>query len=466
MIQRIPTLTQSLMSNNPASQLEATTEICKLLSKGHIALIDEVIRAGVVPQLVRFLAMDDIPQLQYMAAWTLTNISSGTSEHTRIVIEHDAVPRLVHLLCHSSVDDCKEQAIWALGNIAGDSLSTRDHVLSHGALLPILGLLWNPSLVKVSILKIASWSLSNLCRGDLPSTIFEQITRTLPFLGKLMLMSDEEVVANACLTVSYLTHEGSSELIQAVIQANVCPRLVQLLQFSEKKVIVPALWTLGDITFGVEAAHTQVLIDQGVLPCLKLLLSKSDKTVLKYACWVISNITAGTRAQMQAVIDDDLISPLVCLTKAEFDIKMEAAWAIVNATFGTHEQIQFLASKGCIEALCDLLTCSDPSVLSICLVGLHNILHSGKKNKNLPVGVNIYVEMVEECGGLEKIVGLQSYENNDIYNKAVAVLETYWHEELIPLDDTNLHNTEGGTGQGLSFGSNLPTSDFNFSEKN
>ena len=58
------------------------------------------------------------PAINFEAAWALTNIVSGTSEQTEIVVNADSLDPLVKLL-YSTDLKVADQAAWALGNIAG-----------------------------------------------------------------------------------------------------------------------------------------------------------------------------------------------------------------------------------------------------------------------------------------------------------------------------------------------------------
>lgn len=311
----------------------------------HSPPIQDVINLGVVPLLVEFLKRHDKPELQFEAAWALTNIASGTTEHTLAVVTSGAVPLLCSLLLSTNDDVC-EQAVWALGNISGDSPQYRDHVLNAGAMMPLLMVLRNSS-NKPSVLRNATWTLSNFCRGK-PKPETYLVTPALTLLPHLIYSPDEEVVTDACWTLSYLS-DGPTESVQAVIDAGVCRRVVELLGHRQPSVQTPALRTVGNIVAGNEP-QTQCALDAGALTYLVPLLKHQKKLTRKEACWAISNITAGTRSQIQDVIDANVIPPLLQqLASEEFDVKKEAAWAISNATSGgSTEQIKYLVHEGTV----------------------------------------------------------------------------------------------------------------------
>jgi len=451
-LDEIPNLVNNINSNDLQLQLEATTAFRKLLSIEKNPPIQEVINAGVVPRLVQFLTFTSSPPLQFEAAWALTNIASGSSDQTRVVIEKGAVPIFVQLLS-SPNDDVREQAVWALGNIAGDSPQCRDFVLASGALVPLLQQLTESS--KLSMLRNATWTLSNLCRGK-PQPKFDQVSPALPVLAKLIYSTDEEVLTDACWALSYLS-DGSNDKIQAVLDANVPRRMVELLMHTSFSVQTPALRTVGNIVTG-DDLQTQVMINVGCLPCLLALLSSPKKGIRKEACWTISNITAGNKSQIQAVIEADLLPPLVqLLANAEFDIKKEAAWAISNATSGgTPDHIRYLVAAGCLKPLCDLLTCSDARIISVALEGIENILRVGAKDAKANGTTNQYAGAIEEYDGLDKIEHLQSHQNNEIYEKAVRILETYFNAE----EESSMNPlAPGSDASTFQFNTNLPTGD-------
>ncbi|RVW39192.1 Importin subunit alpha-2 [Vitis vinifera] len=91
----LPSMVAGVWTDDSNIQLEATTQFRKLLS------IERCPQLRKLFNLALFLALlssceEDFPQLQFEAAWALTNIASGTSDNTKV-------------------------AVWALGNVAGDS---------------------------------------------------------------------------------------------------------------------------------------------------------------------------------------------------------------------------------------------------------------------------------------------------------------------------------------------------------
>lgn len=246
-------------------------QIRRLLSVENNPPIQLVVDQNIVPRFVEMLKCDSRPDLQFEAAWALTNIASGTQEQTATVMEAGAIPLFVKLL-ESPRADVREQAIWALGNIAGDSPKFRDEVLMAGAMAPLLRELQSVDAVniKISLVRYATWTLSNFCRGK-PEPPFETVGGALPVLRQLLYAVDTEILTDACWAISYLsdaTDDPRNNCIDEVIKSGLCGRLVELLGHSSFLVQTPALRAVGNIVTGIlhRRRHTLPHTDMHPIP--------------------------------------------------------------------------------------------------------------------------------------------------------------------------------------------------------
>ncbi|KAH7104442.1 ARM repeat-containing protein [Auriculariales sp. MPI-PUGE-AT-0066] len=402
---------RKVFSNDPVAQLEATSAFRRLLSKEKNPPIEQVIQCGVVSRFVEFLRTGDAA---LQAAWSITNIASGTAEHTMVIIHSGAVGEFIRLLQSPHVD-VREQAVWALGNIAGDSPQCRDFVLQEGAMKPLLLLLSEHT--KLSMLRNATWTLSNFCRGKHPAPSWELVSPALGPLAKLIYSLDDEVLIDACWALSYLS-DGSNDKIQAVIESGVCRRLVELLMNPSTSVQTPALRAIGNVVTG-DDLQTQVVIASGALPALLHLLNAAKETIRKETC-------VHRRQHLPTLIN--------ILRHGDLRTKKEACWTLSNATSGGLQepsQIRYLVAQGCIGPLCDLLTLMDNKLIMVALDGLENILKVGEMDREAagPSGQNLFANYVEEAGGMAVIYNLQQHENIEIYNKAFHIMDKYFPDD-------------------------------------
>jgi len=457
-LQQMTPLIQMIASADPQAQFSATQQFRKHLSIEQNPPIQEVINSGVVPTFVQFLKEVNRPDLQFEAAWVLTNIASGSADQTKFVVENGALPIFVELL-RSPNDDVREQAVWALGNIAGDSPNFRDLVLQSGGLHPIMQVL--SSAEKTSMMRNATWALSNLCRGKPPPPL-EWVSPALGTLAQLVHSTDCEVLTDACWALSYLS-DGPNERISAVIQAGVCQRLVELLLHTSPLVQTPALRVVGNIVTG-DDTQTQVILQCGALASLFKLLSHAKKAIRKETCWTISNITAGNKEQIQSIVDAGLFPPVIhCLQTADFDIKKEAAWAISNATSGgSPQQVEYLITSGCIKPMVDLLNVSDIKIVSVALECMENILKMGKARQvEQGMAENPCCALIEQADGLTKIEQLQEDPKEEVYQKAMQILENYFPLEE---DNADIADDTQGQQQQFQFGAQMPQGGFTFGQ--
>uniref|UniRef100_A0A8C3A0I1 Importin subunit alpha n=1 Tax=Cyclopterus lumpus TaxID=8103 RepID=A0A8C3A0I1_CYCLU len=420
----------------------------KLLSSDRNPPIDDLIKSGILPILVHCLDRDDNPSLQFEAAWALTNIASGTSEQTQAVVQSNAVPLFLRLL-HSPHQNVCEQAVWALGNIIGDGPQCRDYVISLGVVKPLLSFI-SPS-IPITFLRNVTWVMVNLCRHKDPPPPMETIQEILPALCVLIHHTDVSILVDTVWALSYLTDAGN-EQIQMVIDSGIVPHLVPLLSHQEVKVQTAALRAVGNIVTGTDE-QTQVVLNCDALSHFPALLTHPKEKINKEAVWFLSNITAGNQQQVQAVIDAKLVPMIIhLLDKGDFGTQKEAAWAISNLTISGRKD-QSCGLNLNFNLIFDYM--KDAQVVQVVLDGLSNILKMADDE------AETIANLIEECGGLEKVEQLQNHENEDIYKLAYEIIDQFFSSDDID-EDTSLvpEAIQGGT---YGFNSaNVPAEGFQF----
>ncbi|OXB77218.1 UNVERIFIED_CONTAM: hypothetical protein H355_012585 [Colinus virginianus] len=422
---------QNATSDNPVIQLSAVQAARKLLSSDRNPPIDDLIKSGILPILVKCLERDD-----------------------KTVWQMDVN---VHYTWKLTIAASWEEAVFLKSRFETrlrDGPQCRDYVISLGVVKPLLSFI-NPS-IPITFLRNVTWVIVNLCRNKDPPPPMETVQEILPALCVLIYHTDINILVDTVWALSYLT-DGGNEQIQMVIDSGVVPFLVPLLSHQEVKVQTAALRAVGNIVTGTDE-QTQVVLNCDVLSYFPNLLTHPKEKINKEAVWFLSNITAGNQQQVQAVIDAGLIPMIIHqLAKGDFGTQKEAAWAISNLTIsGRKDQVEYLVQQNVIPPFCSLLSVKDSQVVQVVLDGLKNILiMAGDEASTI-------AEIIEECGGLEKIEALQQHENEDIYKLAFEIIDQYFSGDDIDEDPSLIPEaTQGGT-YNFDPTANLQTKEFNF----
>ena len=418
-----------------------------------------MIDTNLVPRFVELLSVNNVlykggehdlvRNTRLESAWVLTNIASGSSSQTKVVVECGAIPLLLEML--KEENDLADQAVWALGNIAGDSESMRDAIINCNCLGLVIQL-FNKKDIK--IIRNTTWLLSNLCRGRNPCPGQEHLKSCLPVFVHLMAFDDMDVTCDAFWALSYICEVDPSLLIsgggeeaqrspgQAGSKQPVHPstygdivldRARGLLCQGCTRVVGPVIRMLGNIATGDEL-QTDAVISKGFLPLLRKTFYEYDDykklgRVRKEICWTISNVCAGTRSQVDAVVESGLMPMLVeALNLPEMYVRVEACWALTNCIdYVNLENCDRMLGNDLIKELKEFLAVSSSMAeMQVQILDAFKKMLVAGKEMERKTGRDAIKEKFVECDVVTDIEDLQMSSEKSVSDRAYELIVDFF----------------------------------------
>ena len=106
------------------------------------------------------------------------------------------------------------------------------------------------------------------------------------------------------------------------------------------------------------------------------------------------------------------------------------------ASGGNSSQIYKLVEYGAVRPICDLLDVAEVKIVLLGMDSLEALLKVDDK----------FGALIDEAEGIEKLEKLQEHENEEVYHKAVKLLDTYFGgeedglENIAPSENGNFYN--------------------------
>jgi Atypical Arm repeat len=442
--------------------LESNIERCRrIVSDIYNPPIDELLQNGLTYYLKQTLATQTKDHVINDTAWTLLNIvQSGVDAHVSAVMNSGVIEHMVRHLNLPHSTDVYEQIIWCFANIAGDDkIVYLDQLIKTNGFVDTILRVMDPALTKMnkSLLENAAWLVGNIARAS-PKVSSEIIIK---FVSPLTIWFQKYAEANApaaefieLMSSLAVITKHSNEALGAICDSRIIDQIPAILKdYMDTNIQRYGVMILGE-SAGGSHEQTQLVVDCGFPKLAVALLSKGTASyhsrLSQVTLFTISNIAAGSESQIRSITSDHtLVCRIIDLAKnGSFNVKKEALWTLTNILTGqgSLKQANVLVSHGVFEPFCLFMKVNRDTALLISVLESIKVLLDISKERNLN-----WVEMLDECNGVDCFHDLQQHGDMDVYDLAVSLLVNYLDGDDV--EDQNIAPLTSNDNNTFEFGS-------------
>ncbi len=91
--------------------------------------------------MINLLRDQSAPEIQFEAAWAITNLACGDYQYVKLLLEHQIMLHLMEVVVASKEMIVKDQCLWALFNISTEDEACRALIHNEKYVMAILALL-------------------------------------------------------------------------------------------------------------------------------------------------------------------------------------------------------------------------------------------------------------------------------------------------------------------------------------
>lgn len=438
-------LQEKLESSDPDVRLDGARELRSDLTGAHPPCLDDVIAAGVVPQLLKLSQEKDRHEVQFEALWALTEITGGTAAQLSKAFDRQAFDVLQQLLGSARASP-REQAVTILAKLAAASTDLRDALLGSGAAIAVMRVLSSGQDVEqctyydeaekawklragleeqpVSVVRRSAQCLRSLCSGTPRPAFGSEAQALLHTLETLVMNTDEEVLAHACAALSMLEYTEKED-VALVIKYGICSQLVELLGHQSSEVKSFAARAAEKVATGSKHGMMAILLC-GPVPALKDMLSADEPAIQRDSCSMLNDILAIGGPHIKEVEEAGCIPLLFGLVKSGDEEPRRAATRAIGslASKCSPQQIEALVGPDAVAPVVKMLEAaafhSEAETGRAALVFVESVLKAGKQLKT-----DRFEELVRAASGVEMLQKVtETSSDADLCDRARRIMQS------------------------------------------